>query len=60
MNLSPWIIGFLVILSAIGYISRYIPGIGGEDNPIEEVIEDIIKQQSNYDIDLSPSTPEGK
>lgn len=28
------------------------------DNPVEEVSEDIIKQETGIDLDLSPSTPE--
>lgn len=28
------------------------------DNPIEEVAEDIIKEETGLDIDLSPSSPE--
>lgn len=31
-----------------------------KDNPIEEVAEEIIKDETGADIDLSPSTPEKK
>lgn len=30
----------------------------GPDNPVEETAEDIIRDQTGLDIDLSPSTPE--
>lgn len=29
------------------------------DNPLEETIEEVIEAATGYDIDLSPSTPEG-
>lgn len=29
-----------------------------DDNPIEEIAEQQIKNQTGFDIDLSPSTPE--
>lgn len=31
-----------------------------DDNPIEEVAEKIIEQQTGVDIDLSPSSPESE
>lgn len=31
-----------------------------DDNPIEEACEDIIKETTGIDIDLSPSSPEQK
>ena len=41
----------LFIIALIGFISVYFYG---DDNPIEEVSEFIIKQETGLDIDLSP------
>lgn len=30
----------------------------GHDNPVEETAEDIIKEKTGVDVDLTPSTPE--
>lgn len=32
----------------------------GNDNPIEETAEEIIKEKTGMDVDLTPSTPETK
>ena len=40
----------------IGLLSAYF---WYQDNPVEEVSEEIIKTQTGIDIDLSPQTPEG-
>ncbi len=45
----------IVFLSVvIGFASIYILG---NDNSIEEISEEIIKQETGIDIDLSPNTP---
>lgn len=31
-----------------------------DDNPVEEMAEDIIKNHTGWDLDLTPSTPEKK
>ena len=42
---------------AAGVISqKYL----GDDNVIEEAAEDVIKMETNIDVDLSPNSPEGK
>lgn len=54
-------ISFLVVLAAaaIGYGVHFIPNVK-EDNVIEEECEKIIKDKTNLDIDLTPSSPEKK
>jgi hypothetical protein len=49
---------YFIILAAIiiGLLSAYF---WYQDNPVEEVSEEIIKTQTGIDIDLSPQTPEG-
>ena len=45
---------FLVFLSSCMIREgHYIP-----DNPIEEIVEGIIKREIDVDVDLSPATPE--
>ncbi len=44
---------------AIGVASRYIPSFK-DDNVIEEAAESVIKEESGFDIDLTPSSPEKK
>jgi hypothetical protein len=51
--LNKYFIVFLV--AVIGACSIYFLG---NDNPIEEISEEIIKQETGLDIDLSPNTPE--
>ena len=54
------------ILITAGIIAlSLILGVGssyyiGDDNPIEEKAEDVIKNQTGLDVDLSPSTKETK
>ena len=53
-------VGPVVIIAfaiAAGLGSRYFLG---DDNPIEEASEDIIKKEIGLDIDLSPQSPEKK
>ena len=42
----------------VGLVSRHF--IKKDDNPIEELAEEIIKQETGIDIDLSPDSPEEK
>jgi hypothetical protein len=49
---SPWFIGFLVMLGSIAYISRYLPGYS-KNNPIEEASEKVIKDSTGFDIDFA-------
>ena len=50
---------FMIIILAviIGLTSVYFYG---DDNVIEEVSEEIIKNETGIDIDLTPSSPENK
>ena len=43
----------LVIIAIIGFISVYFYG---DDNPVEEVAEFVIKQETGLDIDLTPKS----
>ena len=42
----------------VGLVSRRF--IKKSDNPIEEIAEEVIKQETGMDIDLSPDSPEDK
>lgn len=46
----------LAIAAAIGVGSRFLHG--QDDGPIEEAAENIIKQHTGFDVDLSPGSPE--
>lgn len=50
---------YFIILTAIiiGLLSAYF---WYQDNPIEETSEEIIKEQTGVDVDLTPKTPEEK
>ena len=47
--------GIVIIAVIIGVISVYMLG---NDNPVEEISEKIIKEETGIEIDLTPSTPE--
>lgn len=51
----------LIICAAlmVGFGSRYWFS-NQEDNPIEEISEEIIKTKTGVDIDISPSSPENR
>lgn len=49
------IIGIVAICSIGGYFSaRYF----GDDNAVEEVAEEVIKEETGFDVDLSPESKE--
>lgn len=50
-----WIIGLSAGAIGLGatYYLRLLP-----DNPLEEMAEDIIKYETDYDVDLSPESKE--
>lgn len=49
---------FLVLLIVLmGFFSTYLLG---DDNPIEELSEEIIKEETGLDIDLTPKSQETK
>lgn len=49
------IISIIVVALAAGYASsRWL----GDDNPIEEVAEEVIESQTGMEIDLTPSSEE--
>ena len=59
MAIGAWIKGILVsIATAIGLMSPVITK--QDDGPIEEVAEEIIKEQTGIDIDFTPRSPEKK
>ena len=45
----------LFIITLIGFFSAYLLG---DDNPMEEVSEKIIKEETGFDIDISPNSKE--
>ena len=50
------ILGVIISLCALGGIisSLYL----GDDNPIEELLEKVIEEETGVDVDLTPSSPE--
>jgi hypothetical protein len=58
-KLSPtWITIITVLVSGlVGFSVHYIPGVK-QDNPIEEKCEQIIKDKTGFDVDLTPSSTE--
>lgn len=50
-------VGIIVAALVVGIASYTIGGMK-EDNAIEEISEDVIKQRTGIDVDLSPNTPE--
>lgn len=48
-----YMILILVVIIGLGSVYFY-----GDDNAVEEISEDILKQETGIDIDLTPSTPE--
>lgn len=48
----------VVVSLTVGLVSRRF--IKKSDNPIEEIAEEVIKQETGMDIDLSPDSPEDK
>jgi len=57
MDISMIIYIAMVVLGLAGAATRFIPG-WQSDNKVEELIEEVIKAKTGYDIDLSPDTPE--
>lgn len=51
----PIIIVIISIVTAVGIISTHFLG---PDNPVEEVAEEIIKEETGLNIDLSPKSAE--
>ena len=50
-------IAIIVITAIIGVVSYEVLHLE-EDNPIEESAEEVIKQTTGIDVDLSPDSPE--
>ena len=53
----------IIVLVAISFNSceRFYERLNIQpDNPVEEVVEDVIKHETGADIDLSPESPENK
>ncbi|HNU60724.1 MAG TPA: hypothetical protein PKL04_00840 [Methanofastidiosum sp.] len=48
-----YMILILVVIIGLGSVYFY-----GDDNVVEEISEEIIKQETGIDIDLTPSSPE--
>lgn len=46
----------LAVLAAIGIATRHVTKV--EDHPVEELVEDIIEDQTGLSIDLSPGSEE--
>jgi len=52
------VIGIILVIATIvtGIASRFI--FKKTDNPVEEIAEEIIENETGYSIDLSPDTPD--
>lgn len=48
-----YMILILVVIIGLGSVYFY-----GDDNVVEEISEEILKQETGIDIDLTPSSPE--
>lgn len=64
-QLKRWImracIALVVIGCTLGACTAVNKWLGvPDDNPIEEIVEQQIKNQTGFDVDLSPESPEGK
>ncbi len=61
MNLDiMWKIAVVVGALVVGIGSRFVWKKLKNDNPIEEIAEEVIKKQTGLDIDLTPCSPEKK
>lgn len=54
-----WKIGIVVSAAAAGIAYTYL-GKQPHDNPVEEAAEQVIKNETGVDVDLSPTSPEKK
>ncbi len=53
------LIPVLIAMAAIGVTVGYkYWATAADDNPVEEIAEEIIKKETGIDVDLSPTTPE--
>ena len=50
----------IIIISVVGLIGFMSSRILGNDNPIEELAEEIIENETGINLDLSPSSKEDK
>lgn len=48
-----YMILILVVIIGLGSVYFY-----GDDNAVEEISEELLKQETGIDIDLTPSSPE--
>jgi hypothetical protein len=55
-----WLVAIPSLILLIMLIKLVWPGVWKDDNAIEEKIEDIIKEKTSLDVDLTPSSPENK
>ncbi len=51
------IVIIIVSVAVVGYISTKFLG---DDNPVEEIAEEVIESQTGVDVDLTPNSPEKK
>jgi len=56
--LKKLLINKYVIALYVGILGYYSTVLLGDDNPVEEISEEIIKEETGLDIDLTPSSPE--
>ncbi len=49
------LIGIVIVCGIVGITSTYFLG---PDNPIEEVAEDVIEEETGKKVDLTPKIPE--
>lgn len=53
-------VAVIVVASAYAIFMKVKPGIIPEDNFIEEIIEDVLEDQTGWRLDITPNSPEEK
>ena len=51
-------VGIVILAFSLGWGIRYIVPSLKDDNPIEEISEEVIKEETGFNIDLTPNSPE--
>ena len=54
------LVAVLVVAAAYGIFMEVKPGVLPEDNPLEEILEEVLADQTGVILDLTPHSPEQK
>ena len=52
-----WLIAIPLAFAIVAVVKRYWPGYK-DDNKVEQVVEEVIKDNTGISLDLTPSSPE--